>query len=70
MEIIGQKYIETMSPIMSRLKWEIKKFNLDTAAMYKEYKMKALEIFRNNTLLFIVRSEAPQLAEIVEDKEV
>ena len=42
MEVVGQKYIESMSPIMNRLKWEIKKFNLNTAAMYKEYKMKAL----------------------------
>ena len=42
MDVMGQKYIESMSPIMNRLRWEIKKFNLDTAAMYKEYKMKAL----------------------------
>lgn len=70
MEAMSVKYVEAMSGIMGKLKWEIKKFNQETALAYKEYKMKALELFRNNTFLFVVKSEAPHLEVLVQEKEV
>ena len=35
MEVIGHKYVDNMSAIMGKLKWEIKKFNMETSYMYK-----------------------------------
>lgn len=42
MENLYKKYMDILSPIMLKLKWEIKKFNQEVALQYKEYKMKIL----------------------------
>ena len=49
--------MESECPAMIKLKWEIKKFNSETANLYKEYKVRLIEIFQNNTIIPIMRSE-------------
>lgn len=42
MENTSRKYTEAIAPMMLKLKWEVKKFNQETANLYKEYKLKVL----------------------------
>lgn len=69
MELSHQRYLENVVPVMSKLKWEIKKFNSETAGLYKDYKLKLLEVFRNHTLLPTMKQEMPSMVSMLIDKE-
>jgi hypothetical protein len=62
--------LETLGSVINKLKWEIKKFNQETANQYKEYRTKLIEVFKAHSIITIVRAEIPQLADTAEDKEV
>ena len=56
-----------------KLKWDIKKFNQEVSLNYRDYKLRILEAFRNNTLCHIVTAEcqsSPEMVQIVKELEV
>jgi hypothetical protein len=52
---MNRKYGENVG----KLKFEISKFNEETASLYREYIDKLIEMFKANTVVSIVKTEAP-----------
>jgi hypothetical protein len=58
-ESVNRKYVENVGGCVGKLKWEIKKFNQETASFYREYRDKLVEMFKTNTVVAIVKAETP-----------